>query len=159
MNLLRLALVAGLSAMAGAHAAEPALPRLAWLAGCWKADPGEAGSVEHWLPAAGGNMLGVSRTVRQGKTVAYEFTRITEGPDGMPVFHAMPSGQSPSSFPAVKLTDREVVFENLAHDFPQRVVYAVDGDRLNARIEGQRNGQARVVPFPMQRVSCDAALK
>ena len=29
-----------------------------------------------------------------------------------------------------------VVFENLQHDFPQRIIYRRDGDRLCARVEG-----------------------
>jgi hypothetical protein len=35
-----------------------------------------------------------------------------------------------------------VVFENPAHDFPQRVIYWKDGNDLCARIEGTMNGKA-----------------
>jgi hypothetical protein len=53
-------------------------------------------------------------------------------------------------------SDTEVVFKNLQHDFPQRIVVAIkDGGKLKARIEGLRNGSLRVIPFPMTRVSCD----
>ena len=133
---------------------------LSKLAGCWKSESGEPGSVEQWLPLAGGSLLGVSRTVKQGKTVAHEFMDIRALPDGTLAFHAQPSGQRPETFPLLRLTDTEVVFENLQHDFPQRIVYAVEGGgtRLNARIEGLRSGNLRVVHFPMRRVSCDALL-
>ncbi len=30
-----------------------------------------------------------------------------------------------------------VVFENTAHDFPQRIIYWKDGNDLRARIEGR----------------------
>ena len=133
------------------------LAKLAWLGGCWNSDSGEPGSVEQWLPLAGGSLLGVSRTVRQGKTVAHEFMRIQAQADGTLAFHAQPSGQRPETFPVLRLTDTEVVFENLQHDFPQRIVYALEGgNQLNARIEGMRDGSLRVVRFPMHRVSCDA---
>jgi hypothetical protein len=33
------------------------------------------------------------------------------------------------------------VFENLAHDFPQRIIYSRAGDQLTARIEGPMNGK------------------
>jgi hypothetical protein len=47
------------------------------------------------------------------------------------------------------------VFENAAHDFPQRVLYRREAaDRLVARIEGLRNGQPRGIDFPMQRMAC-----
>jgi hypothetical protein len=36
-----------------------------------------------------------------------------------------------------------VVFENEAHDFPQRVIYRREGDRLLARIEGKIGGKER----------------
>lgn len=39
--------------------------------------------------------------------------------------------------------DKRVVFENLAHDFPQRIVYWKDGDLLAARIEATVRGQKR----------------
>lgn len=150
--ILLLLLIVGSVARADAHQ----LAKLAWLGGCWKSDTAEAGSVEHWLPLAGGSMLGVSRTVKQGKTVAHEFMQIRAQPDGTVVFDAQPSGQQAATFAMLRITDTEVVFENLQHDFPQRIVYAIeDGGKLKARIEGLRNGSLRIIPFPMTRVSCD----
>jgi len=111
------------------------------------------------LPLEGETLLGVSRTVKQGRTVAHEFMQIRRRPDGQLAFHAHPSGQAPVTFPVARLTDSEVVFENAQHDFPQRIVYALHaGGKLDARIEGQRGGSPRVVRFPMTRVSCDALL-
>ena len=76
------------------------------------------------------------------------------------VFVAHPSRQKTARFPAIRLADGEVVFENVQHDFPQRVIYRLDGpDTLRARIEGMRNGTLRGVDFPMKRVSCDTSPK
>lgn len=58
------------------------IDRLAWLSGCWASDNGELGSGEQWSKPAGGTMLGVSRFVRDAKTVAYKFLRIVETDDG-----------------------------------------------------------------------------
>jgi len=136
------------------------LAKLAWLGGCWQSEGGEPGTVEQWLPLAGGSLLGVGRTVKQGKTVAHEFMDIRAQADGTLAFHAQPSGRPPETFPVLRLTDTEVVFENLQHDFPQRVIYAIEGgnNKLNARIEGLRNGSLRAIHYPMRRVSCDALL-
>jgi hypothetical protein len=142
--------------MAPAHADDD-LSKLAWLGGCWRSESGDVSSVEHWLPLAGGTMLGVSRTVRGGETVAYEFMQIRTEVDGLPVFVAQPSGRPPTLFPLVRISTSEAVFENPEHDFPQRIVYSSkDGDRLDARIEGVRNGERRAIDFPMSRTSCDA---
>jgi hypothetical protein len=143
---------------ASAGAAEPDISQLGWLAGCWKHEQAEAGSEERWMPAAGGTMLGVSRTVKQGRTVESEFMEIRHLPDGRLAYIAHPSGQETATFVAKQLGTTEVIFENLQHDFPQRVAYAKDGEAgLAARIEGMRNGSLRVIRFPMSRVRCDVA--
>ena len=134
------------------------LERLGWLAGCWAAEKGEAGSVEHWLPLAGGTMLGIGRTVRNGRTVEHEFMQIRLNAEGQPVFIAQPSRQKEATFVATSIDERAVTFENPAHDFPQRVIYRAVGESgLAARIEGQRNGTTRGIDFPMRRVACEAA--
>lgn len=138
------------------HAQESPLAPLAWLAGCWASESGEAGSGEHWLPLAGGSMLGVGRTVKNGKTVSHEFLQIRANAEGKLVYIAAPSGQKEATFVASGLVDGAVTFENLQHDFPQRIIYkALPGDRLAARIEGMRNGVLRGIDFPLKRVPCE----
>ena len=106
---------------------------------------------------AGGTLLGVSRTVKQGKTVEFEFMQIRAVENGQIAFIAMPSGQRSTVFPLLRLGETEAVFENPEHDFPQRVIYQLEGGtRLLARIEGVRRGALRVIEFPMNRVSCES---
>lgn len=139
-----------------ATAAELELSKLAWLAGCWNSESAESGSVEHWLPLAGGSMLGVSRTVKKGVTVAFEFMELRTLADGTLAFIAHPSAQRSATFSVLRISETEAVFENMQHDFPQRVIYARGGEfQLSARIEGMRNGRLKVIDFPMRRVSCD----
>lgn len=138
------------------HAQESQLGQLAWLAGCWAHESGEAGSVEHWLPLAGGTMLGIGRTVRNGKTVEHEFLQIRLNAEGKVVYVALPSGQKEATFTATSIGERTVTFANPQHDFPQRIIYrALPEGRLAARIEGMRDGNLRGVDFPMKRVSCE----
>jgi hypothetical protein len=140
-----------------ARADDAALARLAWLGGCWASLSAEPGSLEHWMPPAGGTMLGMSRTVRQGRSVEHEFMQVRAAAGGTLVFVAHPSGQPGATFPLLQQSDTEVVFQNLQHDFPQRVAYRMDGEaRLTARIEGMRNGLLRVIEFPMVRTRCEA---
>lgn len=126
---------------------------LAWLAGSWASEDGEPGSGEVWTTPAGGTMLGSSRTVRNGKTTAYEFILIRQTDDQGLEYVARPSGQTGATFTMVELTGQRVVFENASHDFPQRVIYQLEKDgRLDARIEGQLDGEFRSVAFPMRRI-------
>jgi len=139
-------------------AGEPKIDKLAWLAGCWAsvAENSEAGSTEQWMQPAGGSMLGVSRVVRDGRMVAFEYLRIVEADAGGLVFIASPSGQATAKFSLARLGQSEVVFENPQHDFPQRISYRlIDNELLLGRIEGTIDGQPRAVDFPMARVDCE----
>jgi hypothetical protein len=128
---------------------------LAWLQGCWGMVSGERTVEEQWMGPRGGIMLGASRTVQGGRLVEHEFVAIREDGDRL-LYEARPSGQAPATFPARVLTSRSVVFENLQHDFPQRIGYSREGDRLLAWIEGPRNGQTRRIEFTYQRASCES---
>ncbi len=139
-------------------AQEPAsVEDLAWLAGCWASVGGEAGSGEQWTVPAGRTLLGVSRTVQNSKTVAYEFLQIRETDAGEIEYIAKPSGQTEATFLMVSLSEGEAVFENPGHDFPQRIIYRLKADgNLEARIEGEVKGKVRTVGFPMKRVDCES---
>ena len=82
------AVLAALLTLGNAQATEKTVPppetvdKLAWLAGCWNVDGAEPGSGEHWSTAAGGTLLGTSRTVKGGKTTAFEFVQIRLGLGG-----------------------------------------------------------------------------
>ena len=100
-------------------------------------------------------MLGASRTVRDGRTVAHEFVRIGPAGDGVLTYHAHPSGQAPAAFRLARLEPRLAVFENAAHDFPQRIGYRrLADDTLLAWIEGEQRGTPRRLEFPMRRTPC-----
>lgn len=146
----------GLSAASGLLAQEARqLSSLQWLTGCWGADGGETGSGEFWVMTEAGELLGLARTVRDGRTQRYEFMQI-ESEAGQLVFTAQPSCESQTRFPLAELSEGAAVFENPDHDFPQRVSYRrVDEDRLLARVEGRENGVLRAVDFPMTRQACD----
>lgn len=132
------------------------IDQLSWMSGCWASDGAEAGSGEQWMRPAGGEMLGMSRFVRGGKAVAFEFTRIFENETGSLTFFAAPSGQASHTFDLAILSASEVVFEDPEHDFPQRILYRlVEPDRMLGRIEGVSKGEQRAVDFPMTREACD----
>lgn len=102
-------------------------------------------------------MLGVARTVKNGRTVEHEFLQIRLNAEGKIVYIAQPSRQKEATFTATSVSETAVTFENPQHDFPQRISYrALPGDRLAARIEGLRGGSLRGIDFPMKRVPCDA---
>jgi hypothetical protein len=141
--------------LAGGIADAATVDDLAWLSGCWAIDGADAGSIEAWLSPAGGTLLGVSRTVKGGKTVAYEFVQIRALDDGVLAYIAKPSNQAEATFPLARMGKQEVVFENKAHDFPQRIIYRLaEPGVLQARIEGTRGGKERAIDYPMKKIAC-----
>jgi hypothetical protein len=138
------------------HAQDDPLVAVTWLAGCWAAEGRESGSVEHWLAPAGATMLGMSRTVRSGRTVQFEFMQFRVNGNGKLEFVALPSGQKETSFALVSSSDGLASFEAPAHDFPQKVTYqALPGGRMVGRIEGIVSGRSRVIEFPHRRIPCE----
>ena len=129
--------------------------RLAWLSGCWSLSTAERTVDEQWTLPRAGSMLGMSRTVRGDKLVAHEFVIVRERGELLD-YEVSPSGQPVTVFTSISVDAGSVVFENLQHDFPQRVAYQRTGDQLLAWIEGPRNGTLRRIEYPYQRVACAA---
>lgn len=126
---------------------------VAWLTGCWEYSSGSRTVEEHWLSPRAHSMVNVGRTVQADKLVEYELVVIREQ-EGRLAYEAHPSGQPSAVFTSAMIADREVVFENLQHDFPQRVGYKRNGDALLAWIEGTRDGKTRRIEFPYRKVPC-----
>jgi hypothetical protein len=124
---------------------------VAFLSGCWGGRTGDIEMREQWSDPSGGAMLGTTRFLRDGVVVDWEFARLAEDADGVTLW-PYPSGRpSEDGFPLVR-TGAELVFENLAHDFPVRIIYArQSGDRLTIRIEGT-DGEGR--GWSVGRVPC-----
>lgn len=75
-------------------------------------------------------MLCYSRTMRPGSALFFDQLRI-------------------------QIKDGEVVFENAAHDYPQRIAYERVGEQLRARTELLDSAKPRTQSFNFKRVSCD----
>ena len=120
---------------------------LAWMAGNWSQDAsGEAGdrwTEEYWTIPRGGVMLGASRSGRGAALREFEFLRLQAGADGTVSYLAQPGGGAPVAFRLARHDAASAIFENPAHDYPQRITYARDGDTLTATISLLDGSKAR----------------
>lgn len=126
-----------------AATAAATIAQLAWLSGVWVGTSGATTFEERWTPSAGGSMIGVSRTLRDGAMSAFEFLCIVERDRGL-VYQAMPNGRSPATdFTLTAIDEHTAVFENPAHDFPKMIRYT---KRPDGSLEAVASGAAGSTP-------------
>ena len=129
-------ILASLILLTGFSVENPTLADLSWMSGDWQTAAGGRRQIEeHWTAAAGGSMMGVSRTVAGDKTVEFEYLRIEQREDGI-FYVAHPKARCPGTdFKLTRASATEAVFENPQHDFPKRITYRKTDDGLTASID------------------------
>ena len=130
---------------------------LAGMAGCWEQKDAAKKLLisEMWMSPAGTSILGMGRTVKNGKTTGWEYLRIEQRDDGIYFVSKPKENAEDTAFKLIRSTLNEVVFENKDHDFPQRVIYKLQGTKMTGRIEGNDNGKFLGIDFPMVKVKCN----
>jgi Domain of unknown function (DUF6265) len=150
---LAAALICAPRAVAQQAAAENPLAALSFMAGCWRGEMGPGAALEeNWTAANTNVMLATARYLRNGRTTGFEFSRI-HADSARVTLRPYPGGEASDSFPMARSGPGLAVFENLAHDFPKRIIYRrVDARTLAIRIEGDQDAQAQ--EWTMARVAC-----
>lgn len=117
---------------------QPSLPD--WMAGCWETRDGDRWTDECWSSARAGMMMGFSRSGQGDEITEWETMRIVldspneAGPMLRMAYIASPQGAPGTVFAWSPSDDEGVTFHDAAHDYPQRIRYWRDGERLNAEI-------------------------
>lgn len=119
-----------------------------WMAGYWLDCSNGREASETWSDPRAGLMVGHAVTVRSGRP-SFEVSHIGQTPEGF-AYVAQPEGAPPTVFVLSESGPTRAVFSNAANDFPTRVIYERTGDRLNARIEGEIDGQARSMEWTFE---------
>ena len=126
---------------------------LAWLSGAWEAEHEQLEGVsptwteEIWTAPRGAMMLGIGRRGQGLRLGMWELLRIEGDEAGKLALYAQPQGDAAVAFPLVRSEGQEAVFENPAHDYPQRIRYRREGDRLTAEISQMDGSDARSWEF------------
>jgi hypothetical protein len=137
MTVVFVALPTHAAPRAPAGAPTPPLSAVSFMTGCWTGASSNGATIEeHYSEAADNLLIGMTRYVRANRVVDFEFTTI-ERTDSSFVMTPRPKGVKSDAFPLKEVADGRAVWENLKHDFPQRIIYrrGTDGS-LIARIEG-----------------------
>ena len=134
---LTIALSAAMLTAAGASTSRD----VGWLSGYWLSCSEGREVAETWSVPRQGTLIGSVISLEAGK-VSFEYAR-SESSGGRMSFFGSPGGKPAVEFPLKSAGERSVVFENLQHDFPHRVIYERRGDELIGRIEGMQGGKAQ----------------
>lgn len=137
-----MALIGAALLLLAGEPAERGVESLNWMVGHWSTEGTGAWTEEHWAPARGGVMLGTNLSGKGERAGGYEFMRLASGADGKISFWGSPGGQPPVEFKLVRSGPSEAIFENPAHDYPQRVRYWRDGELLRAEVSDMGGAQA-----------------
>lgn len=134
------------AALAGAAPQAARLDDFDWMSGQWSTPVdfpafGPRWTEEFWMRPARGLMIGVGRSQQGFDRRSFEYLRIEEV-DGRITLYASPQGGPPVAFALVSAGPGEAVFENRAHDYPQRIAYRRDGENLVATISLADGGRA-----------------
>ncbi|MGD2133465.1 MAG: DUF6265 family protein [Maricaulaceae bacterium] len=145
MRLIAAGLLAA-SLAGGCATAQPAeeSASLEWLTGCWVTDDGATREI--WSEPYGDLLFGYAVTEQDGAVVFFEDLRIEPTETGAD-YVASPGGGDPVRFERVAVGPASAAFVNPEHDFPQRIVYVGDGDRLIATISLADGSEARAFGF------------
>src|SRR6266478_7506566 len=130
-----------------AQTTKPSLDQLSFMTGCWAFQSSDSETEEYWTKPAGGAMLGLSRTVKAGRTIFTEYTQIREQNGALSMFVQLGLAKSQTEFRLTKLSANEAVFTSDLEN-PKRLIYRRKGDELSARTEGTKNGKAVFEDYP-----------
>jgi hypothetical protein len=133
------------------------LADIAFLAGLWTGGEGSDASWQVLSCPAGDRMVGVQEDLREGRSRFFEFQLYAQRGDHV-VFFASPLGRPPTPFVAVEVQKDRAVFENVHHDFPQRILMWLEEDELVGRIEGETGGETRQSEWRWRRSAAPDAL-
>jgi len=125
--------------------------RLSWMMGEWEMQTPEGVLVEAWQRTSDTVLEGQSFFIStKGDTPFQEKIQI-DYKDNLLSYVPTVSNQNngqPVQFTEKSMTDSLIVFENLKHDFPQRILYRrISDTTILAAIEGVQKGQNRREEF------------
>lgn len=109
-----------------------------WLSGEWKRldmTGGKSGS-ESWVIVSDSVLLGRGTTMRGTDTLFVEKLKIVSRKSALYYVADVAENGAPVAFKLIAATSGSFTCENLKHDFPKRIAYSLEGNRLKAVISG-----------------------
>lgn len=120
---------------------------LNWLIGTWEGvDENTLTFVEKWERGSTNALNGKGATITPDGDTLFKETLKIELVEGTPYYVAtVPENPGPVLFKLVESDNKHCIFENLDHDFPQRISYTLETkSTMSVKLEGMENGVPKV---------------
>ena len=123
-----------------------------WLIGNWENTSAEGVLTENWQKLNDSTFSAASYFVKGKDTLHFETIILAQIGETL-TYKATVKGQDedkPVFFPSVSETDKQLVFENQKHDYPQKITYTKGPDNsLTTEILGKVDGKSSSEKFVM----------
>jgi hypothetical protein len=112
--------------------------KLLWLEGDWKrtnAKPGRTAS-ESWKKGRANELIGLGVSLKEKDTVFVEKLKILVKDNSIYYVADVAENKAPVYFKFIELTNDGFVCENPDHDFPKKISYKREGNKVRATTSG-----------------------
>lgn len=126
-----------------------------WLLGNWENKAVDGTLTESWEKVNDSTFQAQSYFIKEKDTVHFESIILQQKGENL-TYNATVKGQNndkPVAFKLTTATDKQVSFENLKHDYPQKISYTqITPDSLVAKISGIQQGKPSAEAFSMKKI-------
>lgn len=127
-----------------------------WLLGKWSTKTADGDLSEKWIQLNDSTFQGESFFIKGKDTLHFESILLQQNGEEL-IYNATVKGQNENKAVAFKMTagtEKQLVFENPKHDYPQKITYSlINKDSLVASISGVQLGKPSAEKFGMKRDS------
>jgi hypothetical protein len=128
---------------------------VSWLLGNWENKSADGNLTENWKKVNDSTFEAQSYYIKEKDTLHFESIILQQKGEEL-TYTATVQGQNndkPVAFKLTTATDKQVAFENLKHDYPQKISYTqITPDSLVAKISGIQQGKPSSESFSMKKI-------
>lgn len=125
-----------------------------WLLGKWETKTADGNLSEKWIQLNDSTFQGQSFFIKGKDTLHFESILLQQNGEEL-IYNATIKGQNENKAVAFKMTaetEKQLVFENQKHDYPQKITYTlISKDSLTASISGVQLGKPSSEKFGMKK--------
>lgn len=126
-----------------------------WLLGNWESKSVEGNLTENWKKVNDSTFQAESYFIKEKDTLHFESITLQQKGEEL-TYSAAVKGQNndkPVAFKLTTATEKQMIFENPKHDYPQKISYTqITPDSLVAKISGIQQGKPSSEQFSIKRI-------